>query len=169
MKKLQTWYSRQSSLVQTVVDACATLAVIALASVPAYLISAERLFGRHDELSGDWVFDILMIVVVAPLTEEPLLRGIPLWLYHRWEHRLWTHYRSPSPSTYWALGLPSSYIFAILHGSGFAEFPVPQFILGLSAWRVGVRRGLRHSILLHAVFNALVLVIAVMGSEGLGV
>jgi len=95
-------------------------------------------------LSGAW------IVLVGPLCEELLFRGLPSLAARALERRL-------SPRTggaaVLALAAVSSLVFAWMHHRVLGAMPLPQLAFGALAWSVAWRRGLRYSVLLHVFVN----------------
>ncbi|ADY26683.1 Abortive infection protein [Deinococcus proteolyticus MRP] len=111
----------------------------------------------------------LLLTVVVPVTEELIFRGIPLLL------RLGL-LRVVPPG--WArglslgIGLVSAVVFASVHNLMPGTLPLPQLWLGLLTWHAASTRGLRYSMLLHGLNNAVVvslfiLMMLVLGPQAL--
>lgn len=94
----------------------------------------------------DLVFTVAVVVVLAPLLEEALFRGVIL---HGLARR-----RGPWSATLWTAAF-----FAVFHFYNPWQI-VPTFFLGLLlAWVVLTTRSLWSSIVLHSAFNALSLAV----------
>lgn len=95
----------------------------------------------------------LLIAVVVPVVEELIFRGIPLLL------RLGLGRVLPAA---WlgrvslVLGILSAVVFAGAHNLVPGTLPLPQLWLGLLAWHAASTRGLRYSMLLHGLNNAVI-------------
>jgi len=101
--------------------------------------SLDRLFGS-DALGMS--ITVLVVVLLGPLVEELILRGVVLGALER---RL---------SRWWAIGL-SAVMFAALHGSLWSF--VPMTVLGLALGRMASgRRSLWPAIILHVSYNAVI-------------
>ena len=105
---------------------------------------------------------LVAAVVLAPLVEEALFRGLPRLAY-----------RAADPPArnrvaFWVVGGLAAALFAWLHSFGGAglALPLPQLLLGLWSWKVVNERGLRYSVLLHGTYNLLPALIAVLAPPG---
>lgn len=99
---------------------------------------------------------MLMVVVMAPVLEELLCRGIPSLLVRGiWKTRDWSE--DARSHWYWLLGSISAFLFSIAHGLGdkAMHLPLPQLLMGFILWRTAMKRGLRFSMLMHATYNLL--------------
>ncbi len=101
---------------------------------------------------GDPTVIVLALVVVAPIAEEFFFRGV---VYNIWERE-----RGARVALY-----GSAAIFAAIHASIFSFVPI--FALGMAlAWTYRRTRSLASSIALHAGFNAISAVIALLDRLG---
>lgn len=89
-------------------------------------------------------------LIAAPILEESLFRGLPYWLCQRFARPPRITARM-SFQISWIVGISAALLFAAAHGPG--NLPVPQLMVGLWSWHVIRTRGLRYSMLLHAAYN----------------
>ncbi|GHG00980.1 hypothetical protein GCM10017783_11460 [Deinococcus piscis] len=95
----------------------------------------------------------LLLAVVVPVIEELIFRGIPLLLrLGLWRALPARHHRAVTL----VLGLVSAVVFAQAHNLVPGTLPLPQLWLGLLTWYAASTRGLRYSMLLHGLNNAVV-------------
>lgn len=112
-----------------------------LRSSPASFLRGLAIFGKQ-------------VVLIGPLQEELLYRGLPI-LFARFVER-----RLPSrtgKAGVVAIGVCSSVYFAWGHNPISWSLPLPQLTFGLVAWWMAWNRGLRYSWLMHASVNLLFL------------
>lgn len=97
-------------------------------------------------------------VLVAPLIEESVFRGIPFVLL-RSVNKSATISQTTRAATFWVLGCCGAVLFALSHVGAILSphLPLPQLMFGLWSWRVVNLRGLRHSFLLHGVYNSVLM------------
>ncbi len=145
----------------------ATVVGLTLAHANFFLQSEAQTQGVDQMLRGNLLGFFALAVVIFPVMEEAIFRGLPSLLM-----RLTTKPETRARLVLWLLfGLASSLLFASLHGLKqigapthesfvFQTLPVPQLLMGLWAWRVATLRGLRYSMLLHATFNFSSLILA---------
>ena len=110
---------------------------------------------------------LLLGVVVAPLWEELVFRGLPSWLLRR-VRRNQNQSLATRDVWFWTLCVVSSFAFAIVHGAndkGEIHLPLPQLVMGFLLWRVAIERGLRYSILMHATYNAVAVGLVLSASQ----
>ena len=121
-----------------------------------FLASEQNTKGIADLLKNPLEL-FFKVVVIAPLLEEVVFRGVPSLLLRRvWRVR---NRQSTSDAWYWTLVIASSLLFAIMHGindQGTIHLPLPQLVVGFVLWRTAINRGLRYSILMHATYNSVV-------------
>ena len=161
--------SRPSALsksARTVGEAFALLWLSLFAMVLLKLLNARFFMPSQDQAQditlalGQPIKFFLLAVLVAPVVEELIFRGIPGLLM-----RFATKPQTRARHIAWMVfGLASSLLFASMHGMQrigtpphqiitFQTLPLPQFLVGLWAWRVATQRGLQYSMLLHATYN----------------
>jgi membrane protease YdiL (CAAX protease family) len=111
------------------------------------------------EIRNDPIKFFFTGVIVFPLVEEIIFRGIPeffLWMF------------SPT-GNHWIFGIIVSAVFAAVHGfedeKGNPILPLPQFAGGLVLWYVMRQYGLCYAFAVHALTNSLALVMAVVSGE----
>ena len=98
---------------------------------------------------------LVTAVVLAPILEESLFRGLPFLAWRRLTPSN-RSYRQAHHLIFWGLGGLMAVAFALAHvnfKTGF-QLPLPQLLFGLWSWRVTAIRGFRYSMLLHAAYNA---------------
>lgn len=97
---------------------------------------------------------VLIAVVVAPVLEETLFRGLPFWVWRTVAARLPLR-DGRREMIGWIIGGATAICFALAHGIGShtIHLPLPQLLMGFWLWHVINRRGMRYSILLHGVYN----------------
>ncbi len=95
-----------------------------------------------------WAF--FLCVFIGPILEEVAFRWLPILLFGK----------------SMIVGVIISLIFALIHGlhdkKGNFILPLPQFILGLVFWNVATTHGLSSAILVHGLFNAVALTMALL-------
>jgi membrane protease YdiL (CAAX protease family) len=109
-----------------------------------------------ERLSKNPLLLLVLGVIVAPLIEELLFRGVPFVLFRAVQR--WNGWGEKGRQTLcWTLGGMAAVLFAVAHGieGTKVHLPLPQLVLGLWSWHVINQRGLRYSILLHATYNSL--------------
>ena len=144
------WRTVLEGLALFAVNIVVGLAVVAL-NLTALRPSDANLEGLSFVSQVSPALLVLVAVVLAPVLEELVFRGVPLALFRRVRAGLGAR----AGAVGWALGGTFAALFAVAHAFGGASFafPLPQFLLGLWSWRVALERGLPHSMLLHAVYN----------------
>lgn len=101
----------------------------------------------------------LLLAVLVPVLEELIFRGIPLLLrLGLWRVLPARYHRAVTL----AVGLGAAVIFARSHNLLPGTLPLPQLWLGLLTWHAASTRGLRYSMLLHGLNNAVV--VALVGA-----
>ena len=138
-----------------------TLALIISFCLALFIGLVENIFqldlGEHainqlfEEYSTDFIF--LMAVIMAPLLEELLFRG-PLYLFRNNKY-------------FDAIFYLFALVFGFYHITNFEMSPMiiylspllvaPQIIIGLILGYIRVRLGLEWSILMHALYNLILL------------
>ncbi|MFC6616940.1 CPBP family intramembrane glutamic endopeptidase [Deinococcus radiophilus] len=128
---------------------------------------SDALSGPHFYLALAGFF--LLLAVAVPIAEELIFRGVPLLLRLGVQRVL--------PQTSWrvvsaVIGVGSAVVFARMHNLIPGTLPLPQLWLGLLAWHAASTRGLRYSMLLHGLNNAvvallLILMVLAVGLEAL--
>jgi membrane protease YdiL (CAAX protease family) len=142
--------------------------LLTLLGAKFFLQSTAQSQGVDQLLSRNPLFFVALAVIVAPVMEEAIFRGFPSLVM-----RAATRPESSARHVVWLLfGLASSLLFAAMHGVksnaagmasiAFQTLPVPQLAVGLWAWHVATLRGLRYSMLLHATFNGLAVLLALL-------
>jgi membrane protease YdiL (CAAX protease family) len=129
--------------------------VLTLAHLKFFLASEANSKGLQD-LTKNPLQLMLMVVVLAPVLEELMCRGIPSLLVRGiWKTRNWSE--DARSHWYWLLGSISAFLFSIAHGLGdkAMHLPLPQLLMGFILWRTAMKRGLRFSMLMHATYNLL--------------
>ncbi|MDF1839514.1 MAG: CPBP family intramembrane metalloprotease [Planctomycetota bacterium] len=97
---------------------------------------------------------LFMGVVVAPLSEELIFRVLP---------RALGKTIRPNATTMWPLGVLCTVLFALAHiNPDNPTVPLPQFVTGLALWAMQSRFGYMGSVILHACFNASLLIPAIL-------
>ncbi|HVF85079.1 MAG TPA: CPBP family intramembrane glutamic endopeptidase [Abditibacteriaceae bacterium] len=121
-----------------------------------FFMASEANSSELQKLTGNPLRLLLMVVVVAPIFEELLCRGVPSLLVRGiWKTRNWSV--DARSHWYWILGSTSAFLFSVAHGLGdkTMHLPLPQLIMGFVLWHVAMQRGLRYSMLMHATYNLL--------------
>lgn len=101
---------------------------------------------------------VVLLAVLVPIVEESLFRGIPLLL------RLGLGRVLPAAwhrTISLVIGVVSAVVFASAHNLVPGTLPLPQLWLGLLAWHAASTRGLRYSMLLHGLNNAVVALVLI--------
>lgn len=101
--------------------------------------------------------------VIAPTLEEMIHRYLPAKIFISKDDKRMR----------WDIGIPSSAIFAFMHGSAINEeefeplkkaippsIPFTQFIAGIFFWYLMREKGISHSILAHFIHNSMIAAIA---------
>ena len=171
LTRLQQWQQTASPWKQTVVE---SLLFVPLSLILGVVLSATHLGGllRDDpnlfsspaagQFLAWFLATFFSIAVLGPISEELVFRGIPLAVM---QGGFWKESRL----ILWTFGLVSSLIFALVHTSVHTSvhtfhFALPQFLLGLMAWRAANLRGLRHAIFLHFWNNFVVVLILALAA-----
>jgi membrane protease YdiL (CAAX protease family) len=112
--------------------------------------------------SNPWLA-LLAIVVLFPLGEELLFRGVPM-LVLWWSGRTKPVLERANSPWAWALGVVAALMFSLAHGVGSPGFhlPLPQLFLGVWLWWVVTRRGFGYGILAHGTYNLIPGLLAVL-------
>jgi membrane protease YdiL (CAAX protease family) len=137
------------------------LSLILLQAKATFFMPSAQNSGGIQQLGLNNPLKLLLLgVIAAPILEELLFRGVPyglLQLVKRWAQLSATALRA----IYLTLGGSFAVVFAMAHGLGSSELhlPLPQLVVGIWSWHVINTRGLRYSILLHAIYNGIPLVL----------
>lgn len=93
-------------------------------------------------------------ILLAPVLEESLFRGLP-YLLSRFLERRQLVSEATRPLRCWAIGGTAAILFALTHADRGPIFhlPLAQLLFGLFSWRIINDRGLRYSMLFHATHN----------------
>lgn len=132
------------------------LGVILNAAGLKFFLASDANSSELQKLTANPFQLLLMVVVLAPVVEELLCRGIPSLLVRGlWKTRNWS--ADAKSNWYWLVGSISAFLFSIMHGLGdkTMHLPLPQLFMGFVLWHVAMQRGLRYSILMHATYNLL--------------
>ncbi|RYG24631.1 CPBP family intramembrane metalloprotease [bacterium] len=92
-------------------------------------------------------------VLLAPVVEEVLFRGLPILVARSLERRLC---RNAGRWSVLTIGTFSSLFFAWLHNPFLGSMPVSILVFAILAWCVAWNWDLRNSILLHIFVNGLI-------------
>jgi membrane protease YdiL (CAAX protease family) len=114
---------------------------------------------------------LLVAVLIGPLIEEALFRGVPLLITNalkrsgRFDPQEPIRIGQRVLPAHWLIGVLAALLFSVSHGLGdaYPHFPLPQFIAGLWFWWVAYSRGLRYSILMHGTYNLIPVGFFVLG------
>ena len=163
-----------SKIARTIGEAFALFLVVGVLMVVLQALHADFLMPSKDQSNG--VENLIAAsparlffaaVIVAPLLEELIFRGIPMLLM-----RLSTKAETRARFVFWIVfGIASAVLFSSMHGlkqvgvpphlrTVFQTLPLPQLVLGLWLWRVATQRGLQYSMLLHGTFNLVTFTLA---------
>lgn len=159
-------YDRQGRGGKTMLEAMVLTAVTTGMGTSLALFGLDGLLAgkaNHQAIASLASFNPLLLlflgVAAAPVYEEALFRGLPLLILRGVWRRRWMR-RKARRHLFWVLGGTSAVLFALMHRLGSSiGLPLPQLVAGLWLWRVANLRGLRYSILLHATYNSLPILI----------
>lgn len=119
-----------------------------------FFLPSDANSGALAEVMKKPLLMFLLAVIVAPLWEELVFRGVPSLLVRGvWKLRAWS--ADARENWYWGFGTVAAFLFAVAHGLGdkTPHLPLPQLLMGFFLWRAAMTRGLRYSMLLHATYN----------------
>ncbi len=130
--------------------------------------SQENVDGIASLIKKPWLL-LLLGVIVAPLWEDLAFRGLPSLLLRR-VRRHQNREIATRDAWFWTLGIVSSLAFSVLHAindKGEIHLPLPQLLIGFFLWHVAIARGLRFSILLHATYNGIAMLLVLLAGSAL--
>ncbi|MCX7782320.1 MAG: CPBP family glutamic-type intramembrane protease [Meiothermus sp.] len=107
----------------------------------------------------DFLFFATATILLAPLLEEALFRGLALRAYRRLLPGLGSRLR------FWLWGTLSTVAFSLVHGESFTHLAPHALIFGYILWRIAVSRGFWNAVVAHSAYNLTAILLALVFSS----